>query len=238
MIIQSAVMALRPLLTPPYRAVLWKSLGLAAVALVLLWFGLTWIVDWLALPWLDALFPDTEAGQRWEGWFGFLAAVLAGIGIAVGLSLLIAPVTALIAGLFLDDVAELVERGDYPADPPGRALPIGQAIAQSLGFFAIVVVGNVVALLLLFVPGVNLVAFFLVNGYLLGREFFEFAAMRFRPQDEARQLRRDHAGTVLLAGLVIAALLAVPVLNLLAPLFAATFMVHLHKAISRKTARA
>lgn len=238
MIIQSAVMALRPLLTPPYRAVLWKSLGLAAVALVLLWFGLTWIVDWLALPWIDVLFPDTEVGQRWEGWFGFLAAVLAGIGIAVGLSLLIAPVTALIAGLFLDDVAELVERGDYPADPPGRALPIGQAIAQSLGFFAIVVVGNVVALLLLFVPGVNLVAFFLVNGYLLGREFFEFAAMRFRPQDEARQLRRDHAGTVFLAGLVIAALLAVPVLNLLAPLFAATFMVHLHKAISRKTARA
>ncbi len=102
----------------------------------------------------------------------------------------------------------------------------------SLKFFGVVVVGNLIALFLLLIPGVNIAAFFLVNGYLLGREFFEFAAMRFRPEAEAKALRRKHAGTVFLAGLVISAFLAVPLLNLLTPLFAAAMMVHLHKMIS------
>ena len=99
------------------------------------------------------------------------------------------------------------------------------------------IAGNIVALILLLIPGVNIIAFFIVNGYLLGREFFEFAAMRFRSEAEAKALRRRHAGTVFLAGLVIAAFLAVPVLNLLTPLFAAAMMVHLHKMVAAGEAR-
>jgi CysZ protein len=68
---------------------------------------------------------------------------------------------------------------------------------------------------------------------LLGREFFEFAAMRFRSPQDARLFRARHASTVFLAGLVIAAFLAVPIVNLLTPLFAAGMMVHLHKLVSR-----
>ena len=55
--------------------------------------------------------------------------------------------------------------------------------------------------------------------------------MRQHPIPVARALRRRHAGTVLLGGLVIAGLLAVPVLNLLVPLFGAALMVHLHKSV-------
>src|SRR5690606_29791697 len=121
--------------------------------------------------------------------------------------------------IFLDDVAEAVERESYPQDPPGEAVPILPAILLSLKFFGVVILGNVVALFLLLVPGVNLIAFFVVNAYLLGREFFEFAAMRFRSEAEAKELRRRHAGTVFLAGFLIAAFLAVPLLNLLTPLF-------------------
>jgi CysZ protein len=106
------------------------------------------------------------------------------------------------------------------------------ALLQSLKFFGVVIAGNIVALLLLLVPGVNIAAFFVVNGYLLGREFFEFAAMRHRPEADAKALRRRHTGTVFLAGLLIAAFISVPLLNLLAPLFAAAMMVHLHKMIA------
>ncbi|MBN9055588.1 MAG: sulfate transporter family protein, partial [Rhizobiales bacterium] len=113
-------------------------------------------------------------------------------------------------------------------------LPLGPAIAGSLKFLGIVILGNLFALLLLFIPGVNLVAFFLVNGYLLGREFFEFAAMRYRTPAEARLFRARHASTVLIAGLLVAAFLAIPVVNLMTPLFAAGLMVHLHKALSRR----
>jgi len=170
------------------------------------------------------------------GWLTLFLAIFAGIALALSMALLISPVTALIAGLFLDDVAEVVEKRDYPADTPGTAMPIAAAMKSSVRFLGVVIVGNIVALFLLFIPGINLIAFFLVNGYLLGREFFEFAAMRFRSPDEARKFRVKHAFTVFLAGLVIAAFLAIPLLNLLTPLFAAGMMVHLHKLISHKEA--
>ncbi|MBZ9854926.1 sulfate transporter family protein [Mesorhizobium sp. CA13] len=228
MISSAARAAAGQLFSPEFRAVFLKTLGLTVLALVALWFGLTSLVEWLALPWLHTLFPGLPS---WAGWLG---GIIAAIALAFGMALLIAPVTAVVAGLFLDDIADVVERTDYPGDPPGRAMPALRSLVLAIKFFGIVVLGNIVALLLLLVPGVNIAAFFIVNGYLLGREFFEFAAMRFRPEEEARALRRNHAGTVFLAGLVIAAFLAVPVLNLVTPLFAAAMMVHLHKAISAR----
>ena len=232
MIFDAARTAALELLSPPFRAVFIKTFGLTVLALVALWFGLTGLVEWLALPWLQALLPGIPS---WAGWLG---GIIAAVALAFGMALLIAPVTAVVAGLFLDDVAEVVERTDYPRDPPGRAMPALRSMVLAIKFLGVVIAGNIVALLLLLVPGVNIAAFFIVNGYLLGREFFEFAAMRFRPEEEARALRRQYGGTVFLAGLVIAAFLAVPLLNLVTPLFAAAMMVHLHKAISaRETAR-
>jgi len=230
-IFDAARIAAFELLSPPFRAVFIKTLGLTVLALVALWFGLTSLVEWLALPWLQTLLPGIPS---WAGWLG---GIIAAIALAFGMALLVAPVTAVIAGLFLDDVAEVVERTDYPRDPVGRAMPALRSLVLAIKFFGVVILGNIVALMLLLVPGINIAAFFIVNGYLLGREFFEFAAMRFRPEDEARALRRQYAGTVFLAGLVIAAFLAVPLLNLLTPLFAAAMMVHLHKAVSARESR-
>ncbi|SCX26348.1 sulfate transporter family protein [Agrobacterium rosae] len=231
MIFGAARDAFKNLFAPETRSVFWKSLGLTILVLVGLWFAIRGIFIWLALPWLDSLVPSMP---EWAGWMSFILAIIAGIGLALALALLISPVTAVIAGLFLDDVAEVIEKKDYPNDPQGTAMPLAQAIPSSLKFFGIVILGNLIALMLLLVPGVNLIAFFLVNGYLLGREFFEFAAMRFRTPEDARAFRAKHGTTVFMAGLVIAAFLAIPFLNLLTPLFAASLMVHLHKSISRR----
>ncbi|AZO41027.1 sulfate transporter family protein [Mesorhizobium sp. M7D.F.Ca.US.005.01.1.1] len=231
MIFDAARTAALELLSPPFRAVFIKTLGLTVLALVALWFGLTSLVEWLALPWLQTLLPGMPS---WAGWLG---GIIAAIALAFGMALLIAPVTAVVAGLFLDDIADVVERTDYPGDPSGHAMPALRSLVLSIRFLGVVILGNIVALLLLLVPGVNIAAFFIVNGYLLGREFFEFAAMRFRGEEEARALRRHYAGTVFLAGLLIAAFLAVPLLNLVTPLFAAAMMVHLHKAISVRERR-
>lgn len=233
MILAAARAAAGQLFSAQFRSVFLKTLGLTLLALAALWFGLKEIFEWLAWPWIDAFLPAMPA---WGGWIGFIAAILAGIGLALGLALLIGPVTAMVAGLFLDEIAETVERANYPLDPPGQPVPALASLVMSLKFFGVVILGNLLALLLLLVPGVNIGAFFVVNGYLLGREFFEFAAMRFRPEADAKALRRRHAGTVFLAGLVIAAFLAVPLLNLLTPLFAAAMMVHLHKAVAAKDA--
>ena len=231
MILDAARLSLANLFASETRSVFWKVLGLTILVLVGLWFALRGAFMAFLFPWLTGFFPDMP---DWAGWLAFLFAILAGIGLALMLALLLSPVTALIAGLFLDDVADVIEKRDYPKDAPGTAMPLGPAMASSIKFLGVVILGNIVALLLLFIPGVNLIAFFVVNGYLLGREFFEFAAMRFRPPEEARAFRAKHGSTVFLGGLVIAAFLAVPFLNLLTPLFAAGMMVHLHKLVSQK----
>ncbi len=233
MIIEAARAAASRMLTPPFRAVLFKSIGLTLLILVGAWFGLQQLFASLAMPWIEALLPGFPS---WAGWLSIVAALAIGVGFAVALALLVAPVTALVAGLFLDDIAEVVEKEDYPADPPGSAVPPLRSLVLSLKFVGIVILGNIVALLLLLIPGVNIAAFFVVNGYLLGREFFEFAAMRFRPEAEAKALRRRNAMTVFLAGLVIAGFLAIPFVNLATPLFAAAMMIHLHKALSARDA--
>jgi CysZ protein len=215
MIFNAARLSLANLFASETRGVFWKVIGLTVLALVVLWFALRESFVAFAWPWLQAvMMPDVP---EWAGWLTLVFGVVASLGLALMLALLLAPVTAIIAGFFLDDVAEVIEKRDYPTERPGEALPMGQAISGSIKFL-----------------GVNLVAFFLVNGYLLGREFFEFAAMRYRTPAEARLFRAKHGSTVLLAGLLIAAFLAIPFVNLLTPLFAAGLMVHLHKALSRK----
>jgi CysZ protein len=233
MIFDAAVMSLRNLFAPETRNVFWKTLGLTILVLIGLWFGLRETFIAFVMPFIQGVMPELP---DWAGWLTFIFGILASIGLALGLALLLSPVTAIIAGLFLDDVAEVVEKRDYPNDSPGKAMPMGEAIVASIKFFGIVIVGNLIALMLLFIPGINIIAFFLVNGYLLGREFFEFAAMRFRSAEEAKLLRSRHSGTVFMAGLVIALFLAVPIVNLLTPLFAAGLMVHLHKALAARDA--
>lgn len=229
MVLEAARLAFANLFARETRGVFWKVLGLTLLALAVLWIVIRDIFIWLALPWIDQFLPGIPV---WAGWLGFVFGLFASIGLALGLALLISPVTAVIAGSFLDDVAEVVERRDYPLDPPGMAMPLGESMISAVRFLGIVILGNIVALFLLLVPGVNLIAFFLVNGYLLGREFFEFAAMRHRRPQEARDFRAKHAATVLMGGLAIALFLAIPILNLLTPLFAAGLMVHLHKMLS------
>lgn len=231
MIVEAARLAGRNLFAPESRSAFWKILGITILLLIGAWLLVRNLFIALALPWLDALIPGIP---DWAGWLGFVFGLIASLGLALGLALLVAPVTAVIAGFFLDGVAEIIEKRDYPHDRVGTPIPTGQAIIYTAKFLGVVIVGNIFALLLLLIPGVNIAAFLLVNGYLFGREFFEFAAMRYRSEDEVRQMRSRHSGTIFMAGLLIAAFLSIPIVNLLTPLFAAGLMVHLHKMLSER----
>lgn len=224
MIIQSARRAVAELTKPEFRSVLLKSIGLT----ILLFIGV-----WIAIEQLFSIFVTPSL----SGWPWVTTAVLwlMGTGVFVGAGFLLGPVSAIFAGLFLDDVAEHVEAVNYPQDVPGRAMPIAQSVWLAARFTVLVVFANLVALILVLVPGVNFAIFFIVNGYLLGREFFTFAAMRFRSEGDVRLLHQANSTSVFLAGLVIAGFMAVPVLNLATPVFAAAMMVHLHKALSGRS---
>jgi len=222
--INAATLALSQVFSPPFRTVLWKSIGLTIALLVALWFGMQALLGiFVVLPF---------------GWLETALGVVTGLGMFVGLGFLIGPVTSLFAGLFLDDIALEVEQSHYDRDRPGEAMPIAEAVWTALKFFGVVVVVNFIALLLVLLPGINIAIFFVANGYLLGREFFEMAARRFHSAEEVRDLRNRHSGSIFLAGLMIAGVLAVPILNLLTPLFATALMVHVHKTLTGSKPRA
>jgi len=237
MIYSSLVLALQSLLHPGMRSTFWKSIGLTILALVGAWFAISSGFTELAIPWVSDFFQLDYELPKWTGWISFFALMAAGFGLAAVLAFLIGPVSALIAGVFLDDAAEALEETYYPDDPPGKAMPIAEGIWLAIKFTGVVILGNLFALFLLLVPGINLIAFFVVNGYLLGREFFEFAARSFGTDDYARMTRSKNGVTIFGAGLVIAGFMAIPILNILTPMFGAALMVHLHKAIAAREAR-
>ena len=215
--IADAFAAFAETFSPPLRRILFKVVGLALLLLVVLGTILHGLLTRLfSLP---AIFETALA-------------IVAGLGIFAGAIFLVPPITSLVAGFFVDDIAEHVERANFPADPPGRPLPLVQSVVISGKFFAIVLAVNFLALLLLLVPGINIAVFFFANAYLLSREYFELAAMRYRPVAEARALRRRHAVQIFFAGFMIAGLVAIPVVNLITPVFATAFMTRLHKRLS------
>lgn len=218
--IGAAAAAAREIFTPPFRAVLWKVLALTLVLLVLLWTALDKLVLSTASIWIGANYP----------WLQTTLAIATGIGLVFALAFAVAPISMLVAGFFLDDLADLVERDD-PSVPPGRALRAGVALWLAAKFALVAVVVNLMALAVFLLPGVNALVFFVANAYLFGREYFELAALRYHPIEEVRRLRRDHAVELFIAGLVIAAVVAVPIVNLLTPLFGTAFMVRLHRAM-------
>jgi CysZ protein len=219
MLMNTAALALRDIFSPPFRRILAKSLALTIGLLVSLWIVLEWLLSHVvALPydWLDSGFS-----------------VLVGIGLVIALGFLVAPVTALFAGLFLDEIAELVERTHYPDAPPGRPLPIGRSVLSSAKFFGVVLLVNAIALPLVIFVGFGVVVFLVANAYLLGREYFELAALRFHDEATVRRLRAHHSTRIFAGGLIVAGFLAIPLVNILAPLFATAFMVHLNMRVIR-----
>lgn len=221
--------AVADLPTPPFRGVLLRSLGVTLTVVAVVWAIGTRLITGEAID-LAAAHPVDLSW--WPVAVRWVAGLLSGAALMVVLSFLIAPITTGVAGLFLDEVAEATERTRYPADPPGRALPFGPSLAQAARFTALSLVVNLVALPLVVFAGFGLVIFTLANGWLIGREYFEFAATRWLGPAEARRLRAAHSGTAFLAGLAAAVLLAVPVLNLATPLFATATMVHLVKRLT------
>jgi CysZ protein len=232
---EDAVKSLSQMLSPPLRAVLWKSIGLALALIVVAAFALNRLIMWL----LGA------GGAAVESGFGaqvhapataivWLLSVAASLGIVVGSVFLMPAVTAFVASFFADEIADAVERENYPTDPPGVALPLWLALLEGVRTALLAVVVYIFATALLLFAGFGAVIFFLATAWLLGRIYFDLAAMRFRSPDDAKALRKRHSGTVYVGGLLIAAFVSIPIVNLATPLFATSLMVHVHKRLSSR----
>jgi uncharacterized protein involved in cysteine biosynthesis len=229
----AAFKALQQMVSPPFRSVLLKSMLLAVVMIILLGVGLYKFLDWLTVSgglWAEsALGPRSQGPLSWVIWFASIATAL---GIAVGGVFLMPAVTAFVGSFFVDEIADLVEREYYAADPIGQALPLPRSLFEGIKTALIAIVIYLIALPFILFAGLGFLILFIAAAWLLSREYFELAAMRFRPPAEAKAFRKENQTSVFSAGLLIAAFVSIPIVNLATPLFGMAMMVHLHKKLS------
>jgi CysZ protein len=231
--LDAALKALSQILSPPMRSILWKSVGLALVLIVAAAVALQRLLSWLAGS--GEVWAETMVGSDYHMLINILAwivSIAAGLGIVVGAVFLMPAITSLVASVFVDDVADIVEREHYPAEKPGAALPVGRAVVEGSKTALLTILVYLIALPFVLIAGAGFIVFFIATAWLLGREYFELAAMRFRTPEDAKIMRKQNSATVFAAGLFIAAFVSIPIVNLATPLFGMAFMVHMHKRLS------
>jgi len=204
--------ALHSLTAPGMVSILIWSVIITILALVLFVIGASSFFAWFfasqpALAWLAAI------GSGLIAWFLFPG---------------IMPV---IVNFFDTTIAARIEAKDYPNLPRASDPAMLPELFHDAKFTLTAIGLNLLVLPLYLVPGINLVLFYLLNGYLLGREFFVAMARRHMPIAEAIQLRKDHSRIITLGGIGLAFLATIPIVNLVAPFWGVALMTHLFHAL-------
>ena len=205
---------------PPIRRVIGKTLGLAILGYILFVVLVYFLINWLS---------------GLSGWLQNLAEFGGVLGAIVVAWFLFPSVAAAIAGIFADEVIDAVEAKHYPYLGPGRPVPVLSAVYDGLKLALIALVANMLALPFLIVFPVYVLITWGVNGWLLGREYFEMVALRRMDRASAHELHRRHNRTFTIAGVMIAVCLTIPFVNLLAPVLGAAFMVHIAQNVLNHT---
>lgn len=212
-----------------FQKVLWRGIALTLVLLAVITAVLVWgiglmVGDTLTLPLLGEV--------RWVdnvlSW--------AFIALMIGFSgLLMVPVASAFVSMFLDEVADAVEDRHYPGLPEAEGPPLSDDIRDAAASLGVLILANGVALLLtLLLPIAGLPVFFVVNGFLLGREYFMVAAMRREGRAGARAMHQQHRGVIWATGILMALPLTVPILNLIVPILGAATFTHLYHRLKAK----
>src|SRR6478752_7001258 len=168
--IDAAIKALSQMFAPALRRVLLKAVGLALVLIVTIGVVLQrFLAGWAEV---GANWAEHTAGVAphavWSA-LAWILSILATLGIITGALFLMPAVTAFVGSFFVDEIAEEVERTNYPMEPPGTALPLFRALIEGINTTLLTVIVYLVAVPLLFVAGIGLVVLFLANAYLLSR---------------------------------------------------------------------
>ena len=209
-----------------FNRVLLIGVGTTLVLQLALTGGSVWLID--------ALLGDNLAEWQWVEtvlkWFGALATMFLSVFVMV-------PVASAISSIFLDEVAEAVEDRHYPHLARVAPTPFKDTLTDAISFLGVIIIANLLALVLYFTPLAPFV-FWGLNGFLLGREYFMLAAMRRLGRQGAIALRKKHAGTIWIAGILMVVPLSIPIVNLLVPILGAATFTHLFHASQTETVAA
>ncbi|MFN3209422.1 MAG: EI24 domain-containing protein [Roseovarius sp.] len=228
MIFTAFFKALGQLGDPRFRRVFWLGVLLSFLLLIAVTAAFLMFIQWSTgdtstLPvigevrWLDDLL----------GWSGFFLMLLLSVFLMV-------PVASAITSMFLDTVAQAVEDRHYPSLPAVPPVPFFDGVKDSVNFLGVIIAANLLAIIpYVFFPPAAPFIFWAMNGYLLGMEYFQLAAMRRVGRANARVLRKQHRGTIWLAGTLMALPLSLPLVNLVIPILGAATFTHIYHRIAR-----
>jgi CysZ protein len=225
--------ALSQLPDPRFRRVLLLGVGgtialLVGAYLIVLWVITAFLGGDITLP----LIGTVSWVGNLLGWGSLALMLLLSVFLMV-------PVASAITSFFLEDVADAVEQAFYPGLPPVPRTSLADMLRETVGFLALLIFANLLAFgLYLFVPFLSPLIFYGLNGFLLGREYFQVAAMRREGRTRALELQSRHRGQIWLAGCLMAVPLTVPLLNLVIPVLGAATFTHLYHRIAAAEAAA
>jgi len=229
MIFSAFIRGWNDLLRPGAMKILAIGIALALGLFVAMFFGMRFVADLLlpdtiTLPWIGPITWIHEAA----GWASLGMMMIASVFLMI-------PVATAFTGFFLEDVAEMVEEAHYPGLPAVRKLTIAESAGDTLRFLGTVIVANLIALVIYpFVIPFAPFLFFALNGYLLGREYFQMASYRRMDRATAAAFYERNKFTVWAAGALMAVPLSIPLLNLVVPVVGAAAFTHLFHSLARR----
>lgn len=205
--------AFQQLCDPGTKNILFMSVAASFLLSIALWVIITFIL--IKTPAFDIL---------WLDWFvNFL-----GSSLSLVLTFLLFPsFLSVVIGFFLERIADTVDARYYPAHNVARKRTLPEVIIQTSKFLITLLALNILLLPSLFILPLFPFVYYTVNGYLLGREFFEIAALRRLSLTEAQGLRNEQKIKIILLGVGTVIFMTLPVINLLTPIIATATMVHL-----------
>lgn len=169
------------------------------------------------------------------GWIESILDFLLSAGAVLIAWLLFPVITPVIASFFVDSVTEKIEKKYYPGVLSRTSHSVSTTVIEAVKFVMVMVALNIVCLPLYLIPVINIFVYYLLNSYLISREFFDMAAAFYVSPQESKKLRKSNRGSVMGLGLVIVIINTIPVLNLFGPIIAITLMVHLFFGLYNKS---
>lgn len=213
---------------PRFRRVMLLGVLLALALLAGVYALFLWLIESMAPGSVEIPLVGPVGGiDTLLGWGSLL------LMLALSIFLMV-PVASAFSGLFLEDIADAVEDLHYPGLPPVQPMRLADTLVDSLNFLGLLIAVNVVGLFLfLFAGPLMPVLFWALNGWLLGREYFTLVAMRRLGREGAKALRSRNTARIWLAGILMAAPLSIPLINLVIPVLGVATFTHLFHRLNR-----
>ncbi len=173
------------------------------------------------------LIPDGAGWLSYLSTAGEFAASLLVIVLVIALS---PAISMVVGGLLFDFAAERVEKAI--GAPKGRMVPLHEGVWNGVRIAAPALALNLLAIPFYFVPVLNALVFYTLNGFLMGREYATITAARSMRYEEAVAWRKRHGAAVFVVGL------ACSFIPFFAPLVGASAMTRLMRNLRESGRRA